>query len=37
VLGLRHAKRIDDVVFRRFQAHLDTEELRLTDVIDENT
>jgi monovalent cation/hydrogen antiporter len=33
-LGLRRAERIDDVVFRRFQAHLDTEELQAADVID---
>lgn len=37
VLGLRHSKRIDDVVFRWFQARLDTEELQVTDIIDKNT
>jgi monovalent cation/hydrogen antiporter len=37
VIGLRRAKRIDDLVFRRIQARLDTEELRLSDVIDKDT
>jgi monovalent cation/hydrogen antiporter len=36
-LGLLHAKRIDNAVFRRIQARLDTEELQLSDVIDKNT
>ncbi|HEY0248492.1 MAG TPA: Na+/H+ antiporter [Gryllotalpicola sp.] len=35
VLRLRDAGRIDDVVLRRIQARLDAEEIRLTDVIDE--
>ena len=37
VLGLRHAGRIDDVVLRRVQARFDAQELRLSDVVDEDT
>lgn len=37
VLSLRRARRIDDVVLRRIQARLDTEEIQLTNVIDEDT
>ena len=34
-LGLRRTGRIDDIVYRRIQARLDTEEIRLADVFDE--
>ena len=37
VLGLRHTGRIDDVVLRRLQARFDAQELRLSDVVDEDT
>jgi CPA1 family monovalent cation:H+ antiporter len=37
VLGLRHTGRIDDVVLRRVQARFDAQELRLSDVVDEDT
>ncbi len=37
VLSLRRAKRIDDAAFRRIQDRLDTEEIQLTDVIDQDT
>jgi monovalent cation/hydrogen antiporter len=37
VLSLRHAKSIDDIVYRQIQARLDTEELELANVIDQNT
>jgi hypothetical protein len=36
VLSLCHARRIDEVVFRRIQRRLDTEEIRLGDVPDED-
>jgi monovalent cation/hydrogen antiporter len=34
LIGLRYARRIDDVVFRRIQARLDVEEIQVSDVID---
>jgi Na+/H+ antiporter len=37
VLDQRHARRIDDVVLQRVQAHLDTEEIQLANVIDKDT
>ena len=37
VLDLRHAERIDDVVFRRIQRRIDSEELRLGGDTDEDT
>jgi monovalent cation/hydrogen antiporter len=37
VLSLRHAGRIDDVVFRRFQRRLDAEETQFGSVTDEDT
>jgi monovalent cation/hydrogen antiporter len=37
VLSLRRAKRIDDIVLRRIQARLDTEEIRLANDIDQDT
>jgi hypothetical protein len=36
LLGLRRAGRIDDVVLRRVQARFDAQELRLSDVVDED-
>jgi len=36
-LNLRRVKRIDNTVFRRLQARLDTEEIRLSDNIDKDT
>lgn len=37
MLSLRHAKHIDDIVLRQIQARLDTEEIQLANVIDQNT
>jgi len=37
VLTLRHAERIDDAAFERIQARLDTEEIQLANVIDQDT
>jgi monovalent cation/hydrogen antiporter len=34
--GLLRARRIDDAVFRRIQAHLDAEEIQASDVIDQD-
>jgi Na+/H+ antiporter len=36
-LSLRRARRIDDVALRRIQARLDTEEIQLTNIIDQDT
>jgi monovalent cation/hydrogen antiporter len=36
-LGLRRVRRIDDTVFRRLEARLDTEEIRLAGTIDKDT